>query len=297
MNNNWLILDCPFLCHRAFWAVGESGLSSGGQPTSVIYAFLRELVALQEMFDAPRVIFCWDVGESNRKKVYPEYKAGRRKPPKNATPEEITEAERARTEFNAQVKRLRREIIPQLGYANNFAEKGIEADDWIAAAVDTMTGTSRFRIHHNTIISSDHDLFQCLCPSTQLYSPNGNKLWTYLKFRKEYGVNESHWAFVKAIAGCSSDNIKGVAGVGEKTAIRYIREELPETHKSYKAIKEDSENIGKRLIELTRLPCRGLFQQPIKISKSLPEKDRWNEVMNNLEMKSLIGKGPYLGRR
>ena len=72
---------------------------------------------------------------------------------------------------------------------------------------------------------------------------------------------------MKAISGCSSDNITGIKGVGEKTAIKYLLGELKETTKTYKAIEEQKEELWKKNGKLTKLPLEGTKVFEIKEDK------------------------------
>jgi 5'-3' exonuclease len=286
MASSWLILDCNFLCHRAGYAFGGHELSHDDQPTSVAFGFLSDLIRLQERFDAAQVVFCFDLGRPIRKDLLPEYKAARHA--KHISPEEIE----SYNDFHREVKRLWREILPNIGYQNILRRVGYEADDWIAAACKRVPSTDEA-----VIISADHDLFQCLRPNIRLYSPNAKKLYTLQSFRQEFGINPPEWIEVKAIAGCRGDEIPGAARIGEKTAIKFLKGKLKEGSKAYNTIdnfvhsKTYIRNIG-----LVRLPIDGLPGVSL-IPDEVVNRRRWKDEMERLGMKSLVGLGPYLGRR
>ncbi|MFH1547636.1 MAG: hypothetical protein ABIC57_04060, partial [bacterium] len=70
-----------------------------------------------------------------------------------------------------------------------------------------------------------NDLFQLLDYCT-LYNISTKTLTTKEEFERNYSISSRKWHLVKTIAGCSSDNVSGAKGVGEKTAIKYLNNEL-----------------------------------------------------------------------
>jgi len=279
MRRKLLLLDCNYLCHRALHSTG--GLSYGDALTGTVYGFLRDISTLQDRFQTPHTAFCFDLGKSCRGKILSQYKGNRKAP---ATEEEKA----ARKDFQEQVQKLRTEYLPALGFRNIFSQEEYEADDIIAAIVrSTLIQADKI------IVSADQDLFQCLAPHVSMYNPNSKKLRTHDSFLQEYGVVPMDWFLVKAIAGCSSDNIPGIQGVGEKTAIKWVRGDLPEKSKAYKAIMADKAII-QRNIELVRLPYIGT--KYVKMKKDKVTKRKWIEVTKKLGMKSLKRQLPLSAR-
>ena len=76
MSEKNLILDSPYLCHRAKYMTGA--LSFGENATGVIYGFLKSLSGFQSLFNTSNFVFCWDSNTSKRREIYPEYKANRK---------------------------------------------------------------------------------------------------------------------------------------------------------------------------------------------------------------------------
>ena len=83
-----------------------------------------------------------------------------------------------------------------------------------------------------------------------------------------YKVTPEDWGKVKAIAGCSSDGVPGVSGVGESTACKYLTKMLPKTYKTYKTIEKSTEliNFNKQLVIL---PFKGTPDLVVKNKNKL----------------------------
>ena len=70
-----------------------------------------------------------------------------------------------------------------------------------------------------------------------------NRLYTAADFEREWGVKPSFWPSVKAIAGCSGDNVRGIVGVGERTAVKFLKCELKDSSKKYRDIVEGTDTV------------------------------------------------------
>jgi DNA polymerase-1 len=214
------------------------GLSHEDHPTGVIFGFLRELQKLSEEFESPNFVFAWDSKKSFRRDVYPDYK---KKPPLE-DPEMIDILRSGKPQFSE----IRLKVLPHLGFNNNFIQTGLEADDLIAWIVKDHA----WEYDHTYIVTSDEDLFQLLHDKVSMYNPREKKIYTKEDFIKEKGVDPNMWYWVKAVAGCSSDNVKGVVGVGEKTAIKYLKNELKMGSKKWQDIKEFDPSFNFSLVKL-----------------------------------------------
>ena len=281
MTDTWLILDCNFLCHRAKWAIGD--LSHNGEQTGVLFGFLSDVLGLEQQFQAQHVIYCFDVGTSKRKEMLPCYKATRHQPTKNATPEDIEETKQEYKRFRKQVHTLRTQTLPALGYPNILAAPGYEADDWIARAC--LTIAQHWPFDQAVIITADHDLLQCIAVNVNWYNPNQKQVHTLSSFREKYGILPRSWCTVKALAGCSGDNIPGITGVGEKTAIKYLRGEL-KPGKILDKLNEEEQHIRAQNLPLVKLPL-GRTPEPTLI-KQTQDIIKWRKVTADLGMTSLI---------
>lgn len=236
-----LLIDSNAVCHRARHAMKSSNLSYDEMRTEVIFSFMNQLYTLAKTFDTNQFVFAWDSRESKRRKIYPGYK----KRGKEKTQEDIEFDELTLPQFD----KIRCEVLPCLGFNNQFLKEGYEADDIIAALV--MKYKDKF-----TIVSRDNDLYQLLFYA-DMYDPQTKRTMTKKTFYQQFGVLPSKWAMVKAIGGCTSDKVKGVDRVGETTAIKYLRGQLKEGAKTLTAI-EESQKLIESNLKLVKLPFAGM---------------------------------------
>lgn len=240
-----ILIDANNLCYIAHYTVGD--LSIEEKRVGVIFGFMKKLLVMSRDFDTNEFAFFFDHRRSYRRVLYPQYKHKRRE---NLSPQEYLDKQLV----YEQVDELRSKLLPQMGFNNVFSRPGYEADDLIAEVALNV------RPHENVIVSGDHDLYQLLTHSKGLYNAKAKKLYTAIDFEKEFGVGADRWAEVKSYAGCSTDNVEGIKGVGEKTAIKYLLGQLK--GKKLQAIEN-----GKQCVPLNQrlvcLPFRG--PKPLKI--------------------------------
>lgn len=223
-----VMIDCAAIGHYVKFALRR--LQSGGDDTGVIFGFLGVIKELSERMSPGQFVFAWDSRKSKRRQSYPDYKRNRR-------PDKLTEAEVLENEvMRAQLDILRTRIIPELGFKNSFLSVGLEADDIIASCCLSLSGKK-------IIVSRDNDLFQLLNRDTRMWDFQKKKYFTADDFAEKWGIEPHQWKTVKTIAGCSGDGVPNVPGVKELTAIKYLKNELPENYKTYKAIKDGSDII------------------------------------------------------
>lgn len=232
-----VLVDCNYLCHRARYTTG--GLTYKDQPTGVIFGFLNQLLKLGQDLKPDNIVFTWDSRESVRKQAYSFYKEKRKN--NDADPREIEDTYK---QFNM----LRDEILPGLGFVNNFIQEGYEADDIMA------------RISHSKdciLATSDDDMLQVLSDEVSIYNLGKQIHYTKQRLFEEKRITPEQWIEVKKIAGCSSDNVPGIPGVGEKTAIAYLVGKLNSESKKYKDIVNQYDEIAQRNEWLVKLPLSG----------------------------------------
>lgn len=271
----WLVLDSNYLCHRAFYTTGN--LSFGDTSTGVVFGFMRDITTLQDQHDTSRIVFCFDHGKSVRTVLCPGYKSSRRA----ELDDEQQELQRG---LRTQIKILRTEILPDLGFNNVFSQHGYEADDMIASVVHNMPEEDRA-----IIISSDHDLFQLLSARVMMYNPHKQKMTTAKSFSKEYGISPTQWIDVKAMAGCHSDDIPGIKGIGEIRAAKFLSGRLKAESKAFQMIVQGNK-IWKRNRNLVRLPYPGT--RTFELVRDEFSRDSWRELCDSMGMDSLRNKPP-----
>jgi DNA polymerase-1 len=245
MNKPWVLADTSYLAYRAMHSVGY--LSFEDIPTGVIFGFLTQLRALCEdsRINSNRVLLFFDSFKSKRRDAYPEYKAKRRK----QREEDGEERERVSYMFE-QVHLLRDKILPAMGFPC-YSQEGLESDDLMADVSYQLQGAGE----KGVIITADSDLFQCIHENCHWYDPARKYYYEPASFEEKYGLPPSRWGEVKALAGCSTDNVAGVPGVGDKTAVKYLRGHLSAKSKAYGRIEsEEGKAIKKRNEALVVLP-------------------------------------------
>jgi len=260
-----LVHDCNYLC----WSACHAGtqMECDGVPTDVMFKFLKRIYSFYEKYtDAYNMVFCWDSRQSLRRRIYPPYKV---KDQSDLDEDEL----KKRDDCRIQMKILRKEILPAMGFKNVLHQVGYEADDLIATTVHcygTLKGLparpDENKVYEDPdylIISADEDLFQLLDYANQ-YSPATKETWTAEKFVYEKGIKPAAWKYVKQLAGCSSDKIPGVRGVGEATAIKYLLGELKEESKKCQSIRNLDQTVTNRNSKLVNLPFHGTQTSDIR---------------------------------
>lgn len=218
-----LIIDANFICHQARYATGSLGFKS--LRTGIIFGFLSSILQLGQQFRTNRLVFCWDDKKNSiRKTISEDYKANRTK---DKTDEEKKEDRIAYKQFDA----IREDILPDIGFQNNFIQTGLEGDDLMARIAKDRP------FERVIIVTEDQDLYQTLrYGHVAVYHPRKKKYMTGDGFQRKYGIPPVQWLAVKMMAGCTTDNVAGIEGVGEKTAIKFLRHELKESSVVYQRI-------------------------------------------------------------
>lgn len=204
-----ILVDGNNLLFRSYYATAYNGnlmKNSNGFPTNAIFGFVNMInkIILEEKPEYMLVAF--DKGKNFRHEKYKEYKDGRIKMPED--------------------------LLLQFPYAKmvleNMGIKYLEVDNYEA---DDIIGTyarlaDEDRNYDATIISSDKDLLQLISDdvNVKLLKQKDYILMNTDTFKEYYGVEPIKMIDLKALMGDASDNIPGVKGIGEKTAINLIKE-------------------------------------------------------------------------
>ena len=206
MRDTFLIVDGNSLMHRAFHALPL--MDSDGTYTNAIYGFLNMLLKVIREEDVRYIAVCFDEhGPTFRHKAYVEYKAGR-----SATPPEL------RQQFETI-----RALLTDMG-VRWYAVEGWEADD--------LLGTiSRMGVDAGVaplLLTGDRDALQLVGGGTELmFTRKGiseTTRFTPATVHEEYGFSPEQVTDWKGLAGDSSDNIPGIPGVGDKTAVKLLQQ-------------------------------------------------------------------------
>ena len=219
------LIDTAAILHAAKFTMRN--LSTEEQETGCIFGFMLQLLNLQKKFHFDYLFFCFDSKKSNRKKLFKDYKLAR----KQKSEEDIALNKIAYPQFDL----LQNEILPAVGFSNIFENTGFESDDTIAKLVFNKNPEDQM-----VIVSRDHDLWQLLRElEVNQYDFVSKTVLTAKMFTDTWGISPKKFGKVKAIAGCNSDSVPGIQGVGEKTAAKFLRGELKESSKAYQKIMSD----------------------------------------------------------
>ena len=235
-----IVIDCSALIYAAFYTTGH--LNYNGQPTGIIYGFLSRLLMLAQRFRTTDFVFCFDSGSTHRTTHYPEYKQGRLEKREEYTPEEIAGYESL---INQSVQ-LNKEILPRLGFKNNFMCSMYEADDLIGHWINRLSKGKRKE--NLILVTNDADMFQCL-DKCVIFDPKSKKQFNKKAMIKKFGTPPKRWALAKAIGGCEGDGVIGIEGVSDpKNATSRVHKYLAGEIKKgviYERIESDK---GKKII-------------------------------------------------
>lgn len=198
-----VLVDGTNYVYRAFYAIRELS-NSKGFPTNAIYGFTTMLMKLirEQAPDYMAVVFDAK-GPTFRHEVYDQYKANRA-----SMPDDLV----------LQVPRVK-DVVR--GFSISAIElEGVEADD-IIGTLAKRAGTRGVRV---LIVSGDKDLLQLVSPHVTIMDTMKDKSYDMDAVEERFGVPPDRVADILGLAGDSSDNIPGVPGIGEKTAVRLVRD-------------------------------------------------------------------------
>ena len=201
------LIDGHALAYRMYFALTAGGSStrwqtSKGEPTAGTYGFARELLRIIEQEKPDYIAVAFDTGKTFRDKLFPAYKGTREKMPDDLSP---------------QIGRIREMVdafnIPRLEM------EGYEADD-VLGSIARIAAEQGLGVK---IITGDRDLLQLVNERTTVYLAGDDQNYiTDEDVIKKLGIPPVQVVDYKALVGDKSDNIPGVAGIGEKTAISLL---------------------------------------------------------------------------
>lgn len=203
------VIDGKSVFYRGYYAMPGLALPDG-TPTGGVFGFASIAIELIKKLEPDYVAVAWDKPKTNirkRRDIYPEYKAGRKPAP---------------PDFYAQVPILH-ELLDAFGWP--FYElDDYEADDILGAFAEQATA----RGIETCLLTSDLDALQLISPTTKVFAiKNGLsniEEFDVAAFEAKYGIEVEQFLDMKSLKGDSSDNLPGVPGIGEKTAIQLLQE-------------------------------------------------------------------------
>jgi DNA polymerase I len=202
------LIDGHALAYRMYFALTAGGSStrwqtSKGEPTAGSYGFARELIRIIEQEKPDYIAVAFDTGKTFRHEIFTEYKATRAKMPDDLRPQ-ITRIRQLVDAFN----------IPRLEL------EGFEADD-VLGSIAHIANEQGLGVK---IITGDRDLLQLVNGRTTVYLAGDDQNYvTDEDVVGKLGVRPDQVVDYKALVGDKSDNIPGVPGIGEKTAISLLQ--------------------------------------------------------------------------
>lgn len=254
---NLVLIDGKSVFYRGYHAMGALSLPDG-TPTGGVYGFAAIAMEIVGRLNPTKVVVAWDskTSVSKRRAFYPEYKAGRVKPGED---------------FYVQIPLLK-ELVKDLGWSL------VELDDYEA---DDIIGTLSREAdeagdYETFIISSDLDMLQIVDENTHMWRivkgfTNIEKI-DIAEIEAKYHIKKSQFLDLKSLKGDSSDNIPGVAGIGEKTAAALLNEFgtldgiYENLAKIKPTIKTKLEN-GKDSAYLSKTLAKIMFDAPVELAE------------------------------
>ena len=218
-----ILIDGNNLIFRSYYATAYSGnllKNSKGMPTNALYGFVNMINKIIADENPTYMAVAFDIGKNFRKEKYAFYKEGRKK-----TPDELHMQEP-----------YARRLLHAMGIPY-FELCPYEADDIVGTLANMVMEDKSFV---GTIISSDRDLLQLISPEVEMKLLKQKDFIRYNKetFTLDYGIEPIKIIDLKALAGDASDNIPGVKGIGEKTALNLLQ-----TYGSLEGIYENIDKI------------------------------------------------------
>ncbi len=271
------LIDGNSYIHRAYHAIGNLS-NSKGLPTNAIYGFTKMLLKLVKEKSPEYIAVVLDAkGPTFRHELYKDYKATR--PP---MPEDLVEQ---LPYIWSVIRGLNIRLIEMSGY---------EADDIIG----TLARMGEEKDYNVVIVTGDKDFRQIISRRVSLWDTMKEKVTDYETFLSEYGMEPGQVIDMMGLSGDSSDNIPGVPGIGEKTAMGLIKqygtlenvyEHISEI--SRKKLKENlEENHGEALLskQLVTIDRSVPIEEDIGDLKSgQPKQDELSKIFQELEFKGL----------
>ena len=252
------LVDGTSYIHRAYHAI-RSLANSKGFPTNASFGFTKMVLKLLADKTPEYLAIVFDArGPTFRHKIYPDYKANR--PP---MPDDMAAQIPV---IKSIVKNLNIKMIEKQGY---------EADD-IIGTLARVCGEKGWRV---VMVTGDKDFRQLITTHTVMLDTMKDAVTDYASLKAAYGFEPEKFIDVMGLSGDATDNIPGVPGVGEKTAVDLIRQ-----FGSFGNVFEHVEEIKKKKLKKNLLE----FQNNAILSKKLVTIDRFVPIDKEIEQLKAI---------
>ena len=281
-----ILIDGNSIINRAFYGVPFLN-NAEGQYTNAVYGFLNILFKLLDEEKPNYLAVAFDMSAPTfRHKAFPEYKGTRKSMPQ---------------ELRGQIPLLK-EVLGAMGI-RIYQQEGFEADDILGSLSKKAEDMGILPI----IVSGDRDLLQLASDTLKVRIPKTKAGRTEVEdyyaqdVVEQYGVTPTEFIDVKALMGDTSDNVPGVPGIGEKTAVKLIQQyhniENAIAHAAEVKPKKASENLeffgerarqSKYLVTIVRdmplsLPIDEMKAEGIFTAEAY-------EIVKKLELKSIFSR-------
>ena len=276
-----VMVDGNNLLFRSYYATAYTGnfmKNSKGFPTNALFGFVNMMKKIIDEEVPSHILVAFDKGKTFRHDEFKDYKAGRLEMP---------------NELALQFSKCK-ELLTAMGI-KYYEIDNYEADD-IIGTVATLCDTCDYK---GIIISSDKDLLQLISDHVgmKLLKSKNSIRYNLVTFRRDWNIEPQNIIDLKALMGDASDNIPGVKGIGEKTALKLIQD-YDSLDGVYESINELKPSIRKKLEEYrddayNSYKLATIYKHvPIQFSiddlKYKGPTDKLNDIYRELEFYSMI---------
>ncbi len=269
-----LLIDAMSLAFRAYYSMPESMTAPDGSSIGAVYGFVSMIMQALDKVHPSHVAVCFDMkGPTFRHHLYDDYKGHRPAPPES---------------FIAQIP-LFRSILDAMGI-KRVEQAGFEADDIIGTLSEIADQVQMKSI----IVTGDSDSLQLVSDHTSVMITRKGisdiVMHTPESVQEYYGITSHQLIDFKALKGDTSDNIPGVKGIGEKTAITLIK-----TYHTLEGIYQNIDQVtpnglrqklidGKAMAELSKILVTIKLDVPIEPKlEDFEFKPNWQDILNTFK--------------
>lgn len=250
--NKLVLIDGNSLINRAFYATPPLS-AKDGTPTNAVYAFVNMLVRIIGDIKPRYMLVAFDRKEPTfRHEMYADYKGTRKPMPEDLRP---------------QID-LMKKVLDTMGISR-YEQAGIEADDIIGSMAKRYKGDT-------IIITGDKDSFQLVDETTSVYFTRRGitetEIYSNENFKEKTGIEPIQIIDLKSMMGDSSDNIPGIAGVGEKTALSLV-EKYGSLENLYAHVDELSGKLKEKVENSKDIAFLSKTLATINVKLDIPVKD------------------------